>query len=237
MSPFEPGQQWTVIHGDAVAEIADIKTNAAASVVVTDPVWPNAPEGMFPGVDPSELFKSVASHFPGVARRVVVHLGCMSDARFLSGIPASMSFVRVCWLKYARPSYFGTVLNSGDVAYVFGSREATDGKTLMPGELCVTDTSDLRNKTKDHPCPRPLESVAWLIKWFTSERDVVVDPFCGTGTTGVAAIRAGRRFIGIEKDAKYAAIARERLEAESRGLTLRDARLGQTSIFDLTGAP
>lgn len=42
-----------------------------------------------------------------------------------------------------------------------------------------------------------------------------------------------RRFVGIEKDAHYAEVARERLEAESRGLTLRAARAGQTSIFDV----
>lgn len=64
---------------------------------------------------------------------------------------------------------------------------------------------------------------------------VVLDPFAGSGTTGVAALRTGRRCILIEKDAHYAAVARERLEAESQGLTLRDARAGQLSL--LGGAP
>lgn len=60
---------------------------------------------------------------------------------------------------------------------------------------------------------------------------VILDPFCGSGTTGVAALRLGRRFIGIEKDAHYAAVARERLEAETQGLTLAAARAGQRSLF------
>ena len=66
---------------------------------------------------------------------------------------------------------------------------------------------------------------------FTDIDDIVLDPFAGSGTTGVACLRLGRRFIGIEKDAKYAAVATERLEAESKGLTLRDARAGQLPMF------
>lgn len=221
--------RWTVHHADAHRSIGRLGLVASRTVVITDPPWPNAPEGMFPGVEPYAEFAKVAAAFPSVARRAVVHLGCNSDPRILEGVPREMAFVRACWLKYARPSYFGTILNTGDVAYVFGSREATDGKTLMPGEVCATDTSDLRGK--EHPCPRPLEFVAWLVKWFTSAGDVVFDPFCGSGTTGVAALRAGRDFVGIEKDEKWAALARERLAAEADSLSIQDARAGQVALF------
>ena len=70
-----------------------------------------------------------------------------------------------------------------------------------------------------------------LVELFTDPGDLVLDPFAGSGTTGVACLRLGRRFIGIERDAKYAAVARERLVAESQGLSLRDARAGQQSLF------
>jgi DNA modification methylase len=73
-----------------------------------------------------------------------------------------------------------------------------------------------------------------LVELFTDPDEIILDPFAGSGTTGVACLRLGRRFIGIEKDAKYAAIARERLTAESQGLTLRDARAGQQSLFGST---
>ena len=86
-----------------------------------------------------------------------------------------------------------------------------------------------------HETQKPESLMLELVELFTDPGDIVLDPFCGSGTTGVACLRLGRRFIGIEKDAKYAAVARERLTAESQGLSLRDARAGQLSL--LGGVP
>lgn len=82
-----------------------------------------------------------------------------------------------------------------------------------------------------HPTQKPLDLMLRLVELFTDPGDVVLDPFCGSGTTGVACLRLGRRFVGIELDPKYADVARERMQAEERGLSLRDARAGQTSLF------
>lgn len=82
-----------------------------------------------------------------------------------------------------------------------------------------------------HPCPKPVELMLELVSLFTDPGELILDAFAGSGTTGVACLRLGRRFIGIEKDPKYAAVARERLRAESQGLSLRDARAGQLPMF------
>lgn len=87
-----------------------------------------------------------------------------------------------------------------------------------------------------HPTTKPVPLMLELVELFTEPGQLVLDPFCGSGTTGVACLRLGRRFIGVEREPKYAAVARERLRAEERGLTLRDARAGQTTIFDTPGA-
>ena len=71
-----------------------------------------------------------------------------------------------------------------------------------------------------------------LVSDFTDPGDLVWDPFCGSGTTGVACLRLGRRFVGHEMQPHYAKVASERLEAEGRCLTLADVRRGQTSILD-----
>ena len=70
-----------------------------------------------------------------------------------------------------------------------------------------------------------------LVELFTDPGESVLDPFAGSGTTGVACLRLGREFIGIERDPKYFALACERLRAEEAGSTLQAARAGQAALF------
>lgn len=94
--------------------------------------------------------------------------------------------------------------------------------------------SQVREKD-DHPTVKPLRLMLELVDLFTSEGQVILDPYGGSGTTGIAALRLGRRVIICERQAHWAKLARERLEAEARGSTPRAARAGQVSIFDLEG--
>jgi site-specific DNA-methyltransferase (adenine-specific) len=72
----------------------------------------------------------------------------------------------------------------------------------------------------DHPCPKPLALMESLIRDFTDPGELVIDPFAGSATTGVACLRLGRRFIGWERDPAFHAAAVRRLEstAEQREL-------------------
>lgn len=63
---------------------------------------------------------------------------------------------------------------------------------------------------KDHPTQKPLRLMEWTLGWCRSV--AIVDPFCGSGTTGVAAVKLGRRFTGIEIEPKYFNIACRRIE-------------------------
>lgn len=82
-----------------------------------------------------------------------------------------------------------------------------------------------------HPVPKPLEWMLWVVGLATLPGQCILDPFCGSGTTGVAAIRQGRRFIGIELHPPYADEARERLAAEDRCSSIKASRVGQISLF------
>lgn len=66
---------------------------------------------------------------------------------------------------------------------------------------------------KVHPTEKPVELLQILIENSTLENDVVFDPFMGSGSTGIAAAKANRRFIGFELDEKYFEIAKERIES------------------------
>lgn len=67
-----------------------------------------------------------------------------------------------------------------------------------------------------HPTQKPLRLMEWCLS-FLPDAATILDPFMGSGTTGVAAVNLGRNFIGIEKDPQYFEIAKERIaEAERR---------------------
>jgi DNA modification methylase len=67
------------------------------------------------------------------------------------------------------------------------------------------------NEERFHPTQKPLEVMKWVID-LCPKSDSIIDPFMGSGTTGVAAIQMGKKFIGIEREPKYFEIACKRLE-------------------------
>ena len=66
--------------------------------------------------------------------------------------------------------------------------------------------------TKSHPTQKPIELMLWCLNQLPSDVATVLDPFMGSGTTGVACVKLGRRFIGIEREPKYFDIACKRIE-------------------------
>lgn len=73
---------------------------------------------------------------------------------------------------------------------------------------------------KLHPTQKPLALMAWCLKWLTAP--AIVDPFMGSGTTGVACALHRRQFVGIERDRKYFDIACERIAAAQAQGSLLD---------------
>jgi site-specific DNA-methyltransferase (adenine-specific) len=65
-----------------------------------------------------------------------------------------------------------------------------------------------------HPTVKPIDLMAYLCRLITPPSGTILDPFMGSGSTGVAAIREGFKFIGIELNPEYAEIARKRIENE-----------------------
>ena len=86
-------------------------------------------------------------------------------------------------------------------------------------------------KDRQHPCQKPLPMMLQIVRASSRPGDTILDPFCGSATTGVAALRLGRKFIGIEKDPTYFALACERLRAEEQGSTLQASRAGQLPLL------
>lgn len=79
---------------------------------------------------------------------------------------------------------------------------------------CAKANKKDRGEGNDHPTVKPTELMSWLVRLVTPQGGVVLDPFMGSGSTGVAAKREGMGFIGVERDGHYFEIARKRLESE-----------------------
>jgi len=83
-----------------------------------------------------------------------------------------------------------------------------------------------------HGAATPMALCSWWVRYLSNPGDTILDPFAGSGTTGVAALRLGRHFLGAEMSADYHAIASERLRSEDATATFADVRAGQMALPD-----
>ena len=84
-------------------------------------------------------------------------------------------------------------------------------ETYERPEIVCGVTSKKEKIDGGHPTQKPVEVMEWLIKRLSNENDIILDPFMGSGSTGVACKNTNRRFIGIELDKDYYNIAIKRL--------------------------
>jgi site-specific DNA-methyltransferase (adenine-specific) len=146
---------------------------------------------------------------------------------------------RQTWDDKTPPAYLiGRCIAAGDVAFVWGGNyfvlppssgwlvwrkpEAETGFSLADVEMCWSNRDfAARCKTfprrdgNQHPTQKPVDVMKWTIS-HAGRPKTILDPFMGSGTTGVAAVQMGRKFIGIEREPKYFDIACKRIEEAQR---------------------
>lgn len=214
VEPYFETDLGKLYHGDC----REILLELEPKVIITDPVWPNTTEQcqMQGRENPEKLFREMFNSTNGNLERVAVHLGCNSDPRFLAAIPINLEFFRVVYLEYIRPHYMGRLMYNSDVGYLFGiPPRSGPGKRVIPGYIKDTD-----NKVRqiNHPCPRKIGHVKWLVHWWSEDTDTVVDPFAGSGTTPVVCEMLRRKWLAIEVVEQFCEEAARRLELESQQL-------------------
>lgn len=84
----------------------------------------------------------------------------------------------------------------------------------------------------NHPTVKPVALMRYLIELVTPADSTVLDPFCGSGSTGMAAVELGYQFVGIEQDANYCAIASKRIEAWAKLHTTAGKSTQFDELFD-----
>ena len=113
--------------------------------------------------------------------------------------------VRRCWLTWVKP----------DAAPTFASTEFAWTSWDRPARHFMQSVSGMNAERIGHPTQKPLRLMKWCLN-FLPDADTILDPFLGSGTTGVAAVQMGRSFIGIEREERYFEIACKRIEQAQR---------------------
>lgn len=149
-------------------------------------------------------------------------------ALLLAGRAAITPGVR-CMMLYPRPTDVGcfySAAGTGMTSWGFSCSQPiffygkcpylARGKGSRANSCGQTYPNDA-NET-GHPCAKPVRMMNWLVNRASWEDETVLDPFMGSGTTGVACMNLGRKFIGIEIEPKYFDISCERIEqAQKQG--------------------
>lgn len=181
--------------------------------VVTDP-----PYGVQLGKDgPTSIGKTAyASYDDTVENLSAVCVPVIEEAVRLFGrvvlTPGNSNFG-----LYPKPAALGTIFNpagAGFCSWGFTTSQPIlyygkdpHGASKLPQSIQSTETVDKNG----HPCPKPIKLMTWLVHRASLVGETILDPFMGSGTTGVACVKLGRKFIGCEIDPGYFAIACKRI--------------------------
>ena len=194
-----------LIHGDCL-EIMRGMDDKSVDAVITDPPYGNN-TAYSTYIDTKENLTNLVNTFmPNVLR--------VSKSVFVtSGVSNMWLYPEPTWtLSWVNPAGIG----SSSWGFTCWQPILAYGKDpfLQDGKGRRPDTLFQRKTEKDnnlHPCAKPDNVMRWIIDRTTREGDTILDPFMGSGTTGVACVQLNRNFIGIEIDPTYFAIAQERI--------------------------
>ena len=169
----------------------------------------------------------VAIHCGRIARRWAMAFCDVESAHLWSAdlVMSDLDYVRtMAWIKIgSTPQFTGDRPAVGFEAIVLAHQPGKKrwnggGKHGVYSMPIVLDRGHAVERV--HTTQKPDRLMEMLIRDFTDPGETILDPFAGSGTTGVAAIRMGRKFIGWERDPKYHAIAMKRLAAAREQLEL-----------------
>lgn len=232
--PYAQGKRWTLYAGDC-AEIAPAISGVDA--LISDPPygmsWNTNSRRFTGGVNNVRRYKedgrddfgeiaNDAAPFdptPWLAYPRIVLFGAN---HFAAALPVRTWLV---WVKRS-PELYGSFLSDAELAWMKGGHGVYCHEEQFPPPSRMLE-SRTPGRTA-HPTQKPIALMSWCMERAKVPPDaLVLDPYAGSGSTGDAALRSGRRFAGIELDPRYLDIAARRLaEAEDNGV--------QSTLF---GAP
>jgi len=205
-----------VIIGNATLYLGDcwdiLPTLGKVDAVVTDPPYGIGEDGgdknRRRGYRPLVVHEKLSWDKERPQKEIFDAMRQCSDAQIIWGgnyfadfLPPSMG-----WLYWDKK--MGGDFSDGELAWTSQKRAVRDfSKSPFAGLSGGHD--------RVHPTQKPVDLMKWCIN-FLPDAQTILDPFMGSGTTGVAAVQMGRKFIGIEREPKYFDIACKRIEDAQR---------------------
>jgi len=152
----------------------------------------------------------IASKFARLANSIYIWCGSEQVSEYREVLVEAGMTTRLCIWEKTNPSPMnGQYLWLSSIETCIFARR----KGAVFNEHCASPVWRIATQPKEfHPTAKPILLMEVQIKASTNDGQVVLDPFMGSGTTGVAAVQMGRKFIGIERESKYFDIACQRIE-------------------------
>jgi adenine-specific DNA-methyltransferase len=203
-----------LLHGDCLDIMGKMDT-ASVDLIVTDPpylVRYKSRDGRsVPNDDNDRWLIPAFKHMARVLKNdsfCISFYGWNRVDRFMNAWRQA-GFVPVGHFTFNKPYASSTLFNQSchENAYLLAK-----GRPPKPAKPIRDALGWKYTGNKLHPTQKPVEVLETLIKTFSNQGGVILDPFAGSASTAVAARNTGRRYIAIEKDENYHAIAEQRLE-------------------------
>ncbi len=158
---------------------------------------------------------SLSSHVVHMMERIGYLM--RGEVIWRKGKAASGSTAWGSWMSASNPIFrdvheYCLVFCKGRWQRVRKGKNTIDKEEFLDATLSVWDIQPESARRVGHPAPFPVALPKRFIELFTFERDLVLDPFLGSGSTAVAAIESGRHYAGYETNPEYVAIAEARIE-------------------------
>lgn len=205
-----------IFHGDSLAIVPTLNLDPKTTAVLSDPPYGCNNDCDYTrfrgGLSPSRNFhKGIANDdrpfdpSPWLSFHKVILWGYQF---FADKLPQGTILV---WSK-KRPNQRGKFLSDGEIAWQKGNK----GVYLFDHVWHGFDRETERGEKTTHPAQKPVKLYDWCLdRLKLKPGDTVLDPYAGTAACGVACVRRGINYIGIELDEGYFGIAKERLEKEA----------------------
>jgi DNA modification methylase len=204
----------TLFHGDCL-EIMRTLESGSVDAVITDPPYGKKPAGHFGQKDAIRFTVKDFAWDVKPSKQVFDEIFRISHHQVIWGGNYFIDYLRPtnCFLVWDKMNGNNPY---ADVELAWTSFTSVSKKF----ELFWLGSHIHRVEKIYHPTQKPLSLMKWVLENYTRPGDTILDPFMGSGTTGVACVQTGRNFIGIEIDENYYRIAEKRIADAQRQLVM-----------------